>query len=407
MTAVGPAASYFGWLAFSDQERRRAHDAISLLRDRDTRDELGIAGVRDAFSDLLFPGTSTIQTRAGYFLFVPWVYWLLEAAGGGNSAAHAARSEQRLIAVLRDSVDPAGTIGLRAGSDVQRLPSSVYWQGLLTWRIRRARVPLSSYHVWLDHPLRRRPERDDDGASLGDSANSAWDPELPAPPSSFPEGASFRLSPEHARYLRDRIMLTCPGTMLAFLVDRGDPAVVAPAPWAHPQRNELPDGVRELLRHAECFSLSMHGAALLYNLLVAKRADAADRIDEYQAGLQRWHKEMSAATGLAGWDIERFWELAYQGNARIKPAARRFVDAWLQIALPSRGEHIALDRSAQRLVKTREIAIKGHQRARLASLEALSRWPGASGAERLIFRWRSVQTIVNDIREPIARVDGD
>jgi len=30
--------------------------------------------VRDAFSDLMFPGTSTAQTRATYFLLVPWYY---------------------------------------------------------------------------------------------------------------------------------------------------------------------------------------------------------------------------------------------------------------------------------------------------------------------------------------------
>lgn len=38
-----------------------------------TLDELGIGSIRDTFSDELFPGTSTIQTRARYFLFVPWI----------------------------------------------------------------------------------------------------------------------------------------------------------------------------------------------------------------------------------------------------------------------------------------------------------------------------------------------
>jgi len=74
------SATAFSWLAFSEAERQRAHDALGLLRDRDTRDDLGIAGVRDAFSELLFPGTSTIQTRAGYFLFVPWIYRGIESA---------------------------------------------------------------------------------------------------------------------------------------------------------------------------------------------------------------------------------------------------------------------------------------------------------------------------------------
>src|SRR4051812_4696753 len=114
------SAPTLSWLAFSEAERQRAHDALGLLRDRDTRDELGIAGVRDAYSDLLFPGTSTIQTRAGYFLFVPWIYRELESFQGGNSATRAKRAEQFLIDTLRRSDDPDGTIGLRAGPDVQR-----------------------------------------------------------------------------------------------------------------------------------------------------------------------------------------------------------------------------------------------------------------------------------------------
>ena len=70
--------SGFAWLSYSESERRKALDVISLFRERDTRDELGIGVIRDAFADLLFPGTSTIQTRARYFLFIPWVYQRLE-----------------------------------------------------------------------------------------------------------------------------------------------------------------------------------------------------------------------------------------------------------------------------------------------------------------------------------------
>lgn len=38
-------------------------DTLSLVRQQGTLDELGIGTVRDAPADLLFPGTSTIQTR--------------------------------------------------------------------------------------------------------------------------------------------------------------------------------------------------------------------------------------------------------------------------------------------------------------------------------------------------------
>jgi len=61
--------SAFTWLSYSESERRKALDVISLFRERDTRDELGIGVIRDAFADLLFPGTSTIQDACPILLF--------------------------------------------------------------------------------------------------------------------------------------------------------------------------------------------------------------------------------------------------------------------------------------------------------------------------------------------------
>ena len=51
---------------------------LALFRERDTRDELGIGVIRDLVADELFPGTSTIQTRLRYMLFVPWIYQRLK-----------------------------------------------------------------------------------------------------------------------------------------------------------------------------------------------------------------------------------------------------------------------------------------------------------------------------------------
>ncbi len=65
-------ASRLAWLDYSDHERRKSLDVIGLFREEYTRDKLGIDSIRDRLADALFPGTSTIQTRARYFLFIPW-----------------------------------------------------------------------------------------------------------------------------------------------------------------------------------------------------------------------------------------------------------------------------------------------------------------------------------------------
>ena len=65
--------STFAWLDNSEEQRRQILDVLELFREKTTIDELGLGTVRDAFADILFPGTSAPMTRARYFLFVPWM----------------------------------------------------------------------------------------------------------------------------------------------------------------------------------------------------------------------------------------------------------------------------------------------------------------------------------------------
>ena len=65
--------STFTWLDSSESDRQQTMQVLDLFREKSTLDELGFAPIRDAFADHFFPGTSTIQTHARYFLFVPWI----------------------------------------------------------------------------------------------------------------------------------------------------------------------------------------------------------------------------------------------------------------------------------------------------------------------------------------------
>ena len=67
----------------------------SRVADRSTLDELGFGPIRDAFSDHFFPGISTIQTRARYLLFVPWVYLRIERERRGPPRGTQAASSRR------------------------------------------------------------------------------------------------------------------------------------------------------------------------------------------------------------------------------------------------------------------------------------------------------------------------
>ena len=69
-----------GWVDFSREDREKVLDVMNLLQEQGAVDEIGIGLVRDAFANLFFPGTSTVQTLPKYFLIVPYV--LKEAAEG-------------------------------------------------------------------------------------------------------------------------------------------------------------------------------------------------------------------------------------------------------------------------------------------------------------------------------------
>ena len=62
-----------GWIDFSKDERNKVFSVINLLDEPEAVDELGLGVIRNAFADYFFPGTSTVQTRAKYFLIVPYI----------------------------------------------------------------------------------------------------------------------------------------------------------------------------------------------------------------------------------------------------------------------------------------------------------------------------------------------
>ena len=62
-----------GWIDFSKSDREKVLDVMHLLQEQGGVDELGIGIVRDAFANRFFPGTSTVQTRAKFFLIIPYV----------------------------------------------------------------------------------------------------------------------------------------------------------------------------------------------------------------------------------------------------------------------------------------------------------------------------------------------
>lgn len=397
--------SAFVWLDYSERERRKMLDVVDLFREHDTRDELGLGSVRDAFADLLFPGTSTIMTRARYFLLVPWMYQQQEKfrTSSAQIAAAARRAEIALVDVIKQSNDSAGNIGKLANTTLKRLPSSVYWQGLSVWGIRTFRGSQAQYHRSLDRYYvqvsrhgGRALERD---VEHDDLISPNWHAGLIKPPHGFPKECSLSLTHREAEYLSERIRLGpgSAGSLLAELVAGHRRSEEVSFVWEHPDISGLPAKLRVQLDHARNFSEIMHGAPLLYNLILAEQDRREDGITKYRQGFKEWSDLVAGrAQALSAWNREKFWQLVRAVNPRITNPTHEFINTWWDLVLGAQAAQLSEAPAARLLIRERERRLK-KSLARIDNDRARELWTGDSGTAQLEFRWRISQQLLGDI----------
>jgi hypothetical protein len=399
------STSIISWLDFSESERRKAIEVIALFEDRETRDELGLGTIRDGFANDFFPGTTTLQTRARYFLLVPWLYQYYEHK---HFPTHKVKEylrwdETKLIETLKNAGE-AGVIGQRSGASLRRFPSNIYWIGMQTWGICRFPGTQDQYHRSLSHHYveSRKPAHVEEEQQILDVMLN-WDPNLPGAPENFSRSTSLSLTLEEAEYLRECLRLTHPDSLLSYLIEYTQPVDEdIRSPWFHPQWSNFPNHLKEKLVHARNFSDSMYGAALLYNYLLFKKRNETDRTDEYRNELKNWRQQMLLRTqDWTQWDRIAFWSLA-RSIGRIPAATERFVNEWLNILFNERTIASPVDNSRmQLLIEDRERRLKG-SRSRFTSPRHLTIWKGDAGTGQLEFRWRVARRIINDILDGLA-----
>jgi hypothetical protein len=221
------AVSTFSWLDHRDEDQQRVREALAAFDQPGIVDPLGFGAVRDTFSDMLFRGLSTVQTRARYFLLVPWAYQRLDAENvrPSNGSRRTRELEVATIEALRHgSEDQDGIIGRYSRPATKQLPSSIYWGGLARLGIRA--FPGTRQEYVASIPQRR---------SRGAKGEDPWPGLLPEPDGVFEE-TTLRLSTQGAEFLRDRILRSTPGTYLGLLVRDGDLDQDGDLPWTPRRR---------------------------------------------------------------------------------------------------------------------------------------------------------------------------
>lgn len=401
--------SVLTWLDSSEETKRQMLNFIDTFSESTSRDELGLGTIRDAFSELLFPGTTTVMTRARYFLFVPWMHLEMERLKKRCEKAPSWGRTQELLLIdsLLDSGEADGVLGRYARKSLKRLPSSVYWQGLRSWGIAQMEGSREDYYrslvSWFSSPARERLNQD--GEPIEEARPRNWHPGLPPAPPEFPKGeVTLELTRPEAVYLRDRIQTMHPERLLAFLVAREDAWTPCDFCWLHPELSEFPPRIQEQVHHGKCFSDCLYGAVLLYNLLVAEAGQEEEWIEQYTAGLEEWSENMRGrARDLRRWldQGDEFWEIAVEAGARVSPGTRAFVETWRRRAIGQVRFRVQSDEFLRELVAHRERSLK-RQRSRIESQRARELWNGASGVWQMDFRWNVTQRILFDILAGLA-----
>jgi len=300
-----------GWIDFSSDDRNRVGSVLDLLRPEGMVDELGMGTIRDALANQLFPGISTIQTRAKYFFIIPYIlyeYQKLKPAQRKNRTP-SKYLEQREYEVMWDLGDyyralakdmktreSFGVIGItkeRRGKDfIVRRPSAIYWNGLYTYQFidtkgLGAESFLRQSVTQTLETLLSTVQQGDDIA--GDDPDAEYENVFNiklSPKPNWYENLTLDLQKEEAEFFRDRIISIAKNKLVAELLvneqlwkilKQADNFMqFAKAAISLP----ITDTLKTMLVLAHDFSELMYGAHLAYNCQLHQKVFSSDYFDE-------------------------------------------------------------------------------------------------------------------------------
>ena len=282
-----------GWIDFSKEERNKVVSILRLLGTQTALDELGVGTVRDGFSDLMFPGISTLQTRAKYFVIIPYLFSLVEKRvfKSQREVLDFIHTQESLLVQTLVTNSPSnadGIIGSRnfkQGKTVKMKPSSIYWSGLRATSILRypelsidnvCRLALERSRK--RHEVTLKTEGDESGADDADALRGGL-PVIFSPITAdydFMKEADISLTSKEAGYLYDRFTGS-PGTcnsLTAYMLRNRTPFPSFDAIPADKLDGTLPHTVRL----AQEFARFIYGAHLLYNIIYAEGCNYEDEL---------------------------------------------------------------------------------------------------------------------------------
>lgn len=389
-----------GWIDFSEKEREKVLDVVNLLTEEGAVDELGIGIIRDSFANLFFPGTSTIQTRAKYFLIVPYILKKVEEGKYGNRPQDILRKideEERKCALKLLENDKEGVIGARVLPHrwVARSPSNIYWNGIKTLKIFNDDSLSISEYVKLVCYLRKQKDtiklgnrnddtedNDRDDKDAGDvDGFSFWN--LPDTYySNWRDNLRIQLLPEEAAFLKRQIIKEHSSSLFAFILkNRIDVNKYNSFNALYESiKDSVPEELRKDMWMAYEFNRFIQIAFTQFNLIVSAERNGR--------ALDKWNTIKGYLKEYALIDLEAIYVRFKITNYPL----RTFLNSLKSAALAE-----DIDKIRQIIIK-RENNLKGKARAKVNRVGEFDEnaW---IGIEYLDYRFSDAKRIINDIYE--------
>jgi hypothetical protein len=219
---------------------------------------------------------------------------------------------------------------------------------------------------------------------------------LPRAPEGFPKTAGFALRAEDAAFLQERILQSCEGSLLAHAIK---PQVPRPelnedTPWD--AFKHLPGELRATVELARRFSALMQGAAIVYNLALARLGDGhGDTAQQHEGALADWG-ERARGADVVGWDLGELWAFCARRDTKLSQRTKEFIEKWRDLLRLKGYEAIGASPEAHQLVEERESQLKGN-RSRFRNEEARKNWSGNSGTSAMTYRWATARSFLGDL----------
>lgn len=398
-----------GWIDFSKTERNKILSVLDLLSQEGTLDELGIAPVRDGFSNLFFPGTSTIQTRAKYFFIVPYALKDLELSDETNPNKLLKKLNEIERACgemfLQHNKDENGIIGKRSlqhNKWVKRTPADIYWSGLKKYGIfTGGNISLGEYLkafcgikkqkstlTKLGNHNDNAEENECDDKNAGNVFKKQfW--KMPLYTTKWFDDLSMELSYDEGQFLKEQIIICCPESLLAYILKNNIVEILDCNSFKELQylMIDLPAQIQEDFELASAFSDFLYVVRTVYNIIISDGQNeiANDELDILYPQMEQ----------RANIDIDFILNKLQIYNNPLRNFLKQMQNCMLTKDIAEMKKHI----------NNREVLLKGPSRAKTnhpGEMIDVNAW---IGGKELDYRFFNAKTIIRDIFESEGKVN--